>query len=823
MSTLINDIKYSFRQLLKNPGFSLIAIISLALAIGAITSVFSLYNALMLKTLPVRDAEQLRVLNWIGGVNANFTHCRVTGTPFGETTGNVVSYPLYCTLREQASGMADLFAFSEFEEFDPLTVIAGEETFTAHGLIVSGNFFNELGLEAQIGRTILPEHDQSRAEQVTVISSAIWRRCFNRDPGVIGQAVTLNRHRFTIIGVLDENFLGLSAGNRCDFYVPMSAQALVRPDCPLTETKTWWVQVMARISPGVGDEQLQASLGAVLNRFVKDHNLNDSDKPVRAVIENGNRGPLGSRQRIGKSLPILMGIVGIVLLAACINLASLLLARGASRQQEVAVRAAIGAGRLRLIRQGLTESLLIALAGTLGGLLLATWGKQFLFNMLWSSQIVVDLSLDLTILVFTIFICVGSALLFGLLPAWRYSRVNPIVSLKERSSSTLSRMRLGKWLVSIQTALALLLLVGAGLFMRTLINLYQVETGFNTKNLLVFSLDSSKTELEAQQIPDFHERVRSSIAALPGVLDVANSNLQLLDRGRNETTIDLPNRSDRHHILLLDISDSFLSTMGIPLLSGRNFSAVDHHGSDKVILINRKFAQSAFAGENPIGKILHIRGRDYRIIGVCGNIMYYDLKVPVESTVFMPYRQASGYPGRLYYEVRTASNPMALIPTIRKLLADSNANVPMSDIKTMATQLNESIANERSFAVLAMSLALSAVLLSCIGLFGLMSYYATQRTGEIGIRKALGAQSFDIGFSVLRSAISLVLIGTLIGIPLVLVASRLIRSYLFGIEPYDPVSICGATILLILVSIAAVILPVSRAAKIDPMKALRYE
>ncbi len=817
MSTLINDIKYGIRQLIKSPGFTAIAIVSLALAIGANTSVFSLYNALILKTLPVRDAGQLRVLTWAGDINANFSYCRVTGG-----TGNVVSYPLYCTLREQANGMADVFAFSEFEGFDPLTVIAGEETFTAHGLIVSGNFFEGLGLEAQIGRTVLPEHDQPQAEQVTVISSAIWRRYFNRDPGVIGRTVTLNRYRFTIIGVLPENFLGLSAGDRSDFYIPMSAQALVRPHCPLTAADVWWVQVMARLSPGVGDEQLQASLGGVLNRAVTDLSLNDSDKPVRAVIEDGSRGPLGSRQNIRKSLSILMGIVSIVLLAACANLASLLLARGASRQQEVAIRAALGAGSWRLIRQGLIESLIIALAGTAGGLLLAAWGNQFLLKMLWPSKVIVDLSLDVTVLGFTMLICIGSALLFGLLPAWRYSCVNLIVSLKERSSSALSRMRLGKWMVSIQTALALLLLVGAGLFMRTLINLYQVETGFNIKNLLVFNLDSSKADLEDRQMVDFHELVRSSIAALPGVLDVANSNIPLLNRGRSETTIDLPNRSDRHHILILNVSDSFFSTMGIPLLAGRNFSEVDHPASDKVILINRKFAQSVFAGENPIGKILHIRGSDYRIVGVCGDTKYYDLKMPVESTVFFPCRQHTGS-RRLTYQVHTALEPLSLVPAVRKLVADISPNVPMADIKTLAAQLDESIANERCFAVLAMSLALLAVLLSCIGLFGLMSYYTTQRTGEIGIRMALGAQPWDVGFSVLHSAILLVLTGAAIGIPLVLATSQLVRSYLFGIEPYDPVSIVGATTLLILVSLAAVWFPARRAAKTDPMEALRYE
>ena len=821
MTNIISDIKYAFRQLCKGPGFTAIAVVSLALAIGAITSVFSLYNALMLNTLPVRNAERLCVLTWAGNINAHFSYCRVTGTPTGEMTGNVVSYPLYCTLKEQASGLADAFAFSEFGGFDPLTVIAGEETFTAHGMIVSGNFFDGLGLEAQIGRTILPEHDQPQAEQVTVISSAIWRRCFNRDPGVIGQRITLNKHHFTVIGVLDENFLGLSIGDRCDFYVPMSAQALVRANCPLTDANIWWVQVMARMSSGVGDEQLRASLETVLNQAVTDLSLSDSDKPVRAVIEDGSRGPLGSRQRIGKSLPILMGIVSIVLLAACANIASLLLARGASRQQEVAVRAALGAGSWCLIRQGLIESLLISLAGAAGGLLLATWGKKVLFNMLWPSQVIMDLNLDVIVLGFAIMICIGSALLFGLLPAWRYSRVNPIVSLKERSSNALSRMRLGKWMVSIQTALALLLLVGAGLFMRTLINLYQVETGFNTSNMLVFNLDSSKADMNDQQMTDFHEQVLSSIAALPGVSGVANSNLRLLNRYRSETTINLPNRSDRHHILILNISDSFLSTMGIPLLTGRNFSEIDHPGSEKVILINQKFAQSAFAGENPIGKILHIRGNDYSIVGVCGDTKYYDLKMPIESTVFFPNRQHID--SHLTYQVRAGFEPLSLVPAIRKLIANINPNIPMANIKTLEIQLDESIANERCFAFLAMSLALLAVLLSCIGLFGLMSYYTTQRTGEIGIRMALGAQPWDVGFSVMRSAILLVLIGAAIGIPLVLATSRFVRSYLFEIQHYDPISIVGALILLICVSLAAVWFPARRASKIDPMEALRYE
>ena len=818
MSTFLNDIKYGIRQLQKNPFFVAIAVISLALAIGAITSVFSLYNALMLKTLPVSKAKQLRVLTWSGDINACFSYCRVTNG-----TGNVVSYPVYCTLKEQAGDMAELLAFSEFSEFDPLTAIAGKETFTAHGMMVSGNFFDGLGLEAQIGQTLLPEHDQPQAEPVTVISSAVWRRCFNLNPEVIGQKVTLNRRHFTIIGVLPENFRGLSATDRADFYIPMAAQVLLRPHCPLTSADMWWIQVMACLYPGVSDVQLGDSLNTWFKQTVEAEGLCHSDEPVRLMIEDGSRGPLGPKTDfINQSLWIVMGIAVIVLLAACANLTSLLLARGAARQQQGAIRAALGASSWHLIRQGLIESLLIALAGGIIGLLLATKGKEFLYNMLWPSQLIVDMRLDTMVLGFTLLICLGSALLFGLLPAWRYSRVNPIVSLRERSSSALSRMRLGRCMVSIQTSLALLLLVGAGLFVRSLINLYQVETGFNTKNLLVFDLDSSKADGQDQTAEDFHERVRSSLATLPGVLNVAHSNIRLLNRFRNETSITLPNQSDRHHLLVLNVSDSFFSTMGIQLLAGRHFNAGDQPESEKVMIINRKLAQCAFPYESPIGRILNIRESNYRIVGVCGDTKYYDLRMPVESTVFFPDRQHAGS-RRLTYQVHTALEPLSYMPAIRKLVADISPDVPLAEIKTQAIQLNESIAKERCFTVLTLSLALLAALLSCIGLFGLMSYHTTQRIQEMGIRMALGAKPRDVAASVLIHALRMVLVGLLIGIPLIIATSRFVRSYLFEIQPCDPISIVAAVLLLTGVSLIAVWIPARHAAKIDPMEALRYE
>jgi predicted permease len=825
MTTLSQDIRYGVRTLDKSPGFAAVAVISLALAIGVNTAVFSLYNSLMLKPLPVPRPGQLRVLTWVGDINAYFTYCRVESTPTGETSGNVVSYPLYCALRDRTADVAELFAFSEFNQFDPLTVVAGGETSTAAGLIVSGNFFDALGVPARAGRTIGPDDDRPEAEPVAAISHAAWTRCFKGDPQAIGRTVMLNRQSFTIVGVLPEGFQGPLGGSRCDFYVPMSAQSLIRPDCPLTASGVWWVQVMARLSRGADDRQLRTTLDVLFAQAVAAQGVSVSEKPVRMVVEDGSGGPLGPRRSLTKSLPVLMGIVSIVLLAACANLASLLLARGAARQQEMAVRAALGAGRGRLVRQCLTESLLISLAGAAGGLLLATWGRRVLLGMFWPSQVVVDLHNDVRVLAFATIVCVGSALLFGLLPALRFSRVQPAAFLKERASGGLSRMRVGRCMVSVQTALSLLLLVGAGLFVRTVVNLYRIETGFNTERLLVFKLDGRKTGLEGPRLVDCYEQIRTSIAGLPGVQAVASSNILLLSRWMNNSQAKIPGHSqdEGFSILGLSVSDSFLSTMGIPLLLGRNLSPADDGTARKVILVNQTLARRAFPDENPVGRALTINQNEYEIAGVFGDIAYADLKRSVEPTVFYSYRQTGGQISRMFYEVRTAADPLALVPAIRNAVAGVDRNLPMADIKTQAIQLDESIAQERSFAMLASGLALMAVLLSCIGLYGLMAYSVSHRTGEIGIRMALGATPRNVAWPILRSAFLTGAAGIALGLPAAAVGARIVRSYLFGVEPYDSITVLAAIVLLLVIAVLAAWIPARRAARVDPMVALRYE
>jgi predicted permease len=479
-----------------------------------------------------------------------------------------------------------------------------------------------------------------------------------------------------------------------------------------------------------------------------------------------------------------------------------------TRHHEFAVRAALGAGRGRLVRQLLTESVVLSLAGSLCGLLLAVWAKPVLARILWSQDTAPSLRNDMRVYGFVLAVGVVTTVLFGLLPAWRSVRSNPANHLKNRTSLGTPRLRLSKLLICAQVGLSLLLLVGAGLFARTLINIHRIETGFNSENLLVFRADTKGREAE----------FCSALSALPGVQNVAYANHPLLTMVRNDTRIPLPgNRSGQLHLLMLNVSETFLETMEIPMLRGRGFQAKDMEDTSQVAIVNQTLARSAFPDENPIDRILTIWQKSYRIVGVCGDSKYYDLKVANEPTVFLPSRHGA------CYTVRTATDPQTLVPMVRKTLAAIDPSVALSDAKTLRTRIAENTLQERSFAYLAASLAFLAVLQSCIGLYGLMAHNVTRRTSEMGIRMALGATPRIIAWPILRSALCMVGIGVVIGMPLVFVVVRLVRSYLFGIQPYDPVTIISAVVLLLGVALLAAWGPARRAARIDPMEVLRYE
>ncbi len=825
MQVLVQDLKYGIRTLLKSPGFTLIAVASLSLGIGANTAIFSLLNAALLRTLPVRQPHELRVLNWVGDSPLNMmTSGRTESTPGGLTTSDAFSYAAYRRFRDRADGFGEVVACSQL--FPGVTLTTHDGTHAVRGLMVSGNLFRGLGLAAIEGRTILPEDDQPQSSPVAVISYRCWEECFGRDLGVIGQAVALNGKSFTVIGVLPRDFLGLSY-TRSDVYVPLSAQPQLRPEVSLESDRNWILQVMARLRPGANEPQVQANLAVLWGQTVAEDNYPASHKLPALVLADGSRGLQIVRQDSVKSLLMLMALVTIVLLVACANLAGLLLARGAAHQSEMALRLALGAGRWRLLRQSLTEGVLLSLAGAAFGLLLASWAKALLFGLLWPAETPVDPKNDWRVFAFTLAVSLAAALFFGLLLAMRAARTDPIASLKNRSALGLPHLRLGEALISTQVGLSLLLLVGAGLFARTLINLHRVDTGFNTRNLLVFQLNASQAGYKDGQLVGFYEQVRMALAGLSGVQAVASSNLPLLTGWMNNSMAYVPGPAATSQtgtpILGLSVSDSFLSTMRVPLLVGRDFTGTDNQDGPKVIIVNNTLARTVFPNENPVGKALRINSTDYQIVGTCGDIAYASIKKSPEPTVFFPYRQRPSAVSRMYYEVRTAMDPMALVPVVRKVVADLDRNVPLSEIKTQAIQLEESIARERCFASLTSTLALLALLLSCIGLYGLMAYDVSRRTGEIGIRMALGAAPTNVLWAVLREALLMIAPGIAVGIPVALVIMRIIRSYLFGVEPYDATTLIGAAVSLLAITILAAWFPARRAAQVDPMVALRTE
>jgi len=484
----------------------------------------------------------------------------------------------------------------------------------------------------------------------------------------------------------------------------------------------------------------------------------------------------------------------------------------------LAVRAALGAGRWLLIRQLLTESVLIVLAGAGLGIVLASWGKTALFHLLLPPGAILDLHSDSRVLAFTLGVSLATPLLAGLLPAFRSTCGSSVAILKDRSGLGVPRLRLGKALVSVQIGLSLVLLMGAGLFARTLVNLYQVDAGFNTRNLLVFKVNASTAGYREKRA-EFHKQFATSLRSLSGVKAVGYSNFTLLDGHYNSRGYYLPHSSTRFSSKIIDVDQSFLTTMGIPLVLGRDFNASDFETAQKVVIVNQALVRSAFPDENPIDKTIRFSSdkEEYRIIGVCRDFRSYDIRRPSEPTILMPSGRGSSF------KICTAMDPQSLIPAVRKTLAAIDPAVPLSDIKTQAIQLDESIARERCFASLATALAVLAVLLACIGLYGVMAYNVARRTGEIGIRMALGATPRNIAWPILRSSLLMAADGIALGVPAVFATVRIVRSYLFGIEPYDSATLAGVVVLLIIVAVLAAWVPAHLAAKVDPMEALHYE
>jgi predicted permease len=820
---LDQDIRYALRTLARSPGFAAVAILSLSLGIGLNTAIFSLLNAVLLRSLPVRNPQELRVVNWVGRNPevSNYTGDGMVRTGIGLSYSGSFSYPAYREMRDRGTGFAEVFAYFPLSN---VTALVRGQASVAWGLMVSGNFFTGYGGQTLIGRPIAPEDDQPTAAPVAVITYRCWERCFSLDPGVIGQTITLNKNSFTVIGVLARHFAGPLPGDPSDFYVPLAAQPQLAHNFPLESAKCWWVRIMARLAPGANEKQAQASLGALFSQALQASN-NKMEQPG-ILLEDGRRGPLTQRQSVGDPLWVLLAVVGLVLLIACANLAGLLLARGAARQHEMTVRAALGANRGRLIRQSLTESILLSLAGGGVGLALVSWGNTALPKMLarYQEHLHFDTSLDANVLAFTFGVCVTAALLSGLIPALRASGVHPAAGLKDRSALGAPRLRLGKVLVAVQVGLSVLLVVVAGLMIQTILNLSRIDPGFDPENLLVFRLNAGQAGYKDTQLEDFFKNVRQSLAAIPGVRRVALSDLALVGGSFSSSGVSIPGRTagpnEELQASQLIVSDSFFSTMGIRLLLGRDFGPIDTATSPKVAIVNESFVRSVIPEKNPVGQEF-ITGDTYQIVGVCRDAKYKNLRDGIPPTMYFPYSQSPQ--GAMFFEVRSVLPPLALVPAVRKVVAAADSRIPVADLNTQQQLLDFSVLPERLFAWLGSFLALVAVLLSYIGLFGLMAYNVARRAGEIGVRMALGARPRDVARPIVREALLLAAAGLAAGVPVALALARIIRGTLYGVQPYDPATIVGGALILLVIAALAAWIPARRAAKVDPMSALRCE
>ena len=830
MKTIWHDMRYGLRQLRKSPGFTVVAVLSLALGIGANTAIFSMINGILYKSLPVRDPHELRVINWTCDIvhNVNMMSEIQGGyalTKLGTHSRGSFPYHAYRDFARQTQGLFDLFALSDGGY--SVTINAGGVPTSANARMVSGNFFKGYGAPVLIGRPITPEDDHLGAPPVAVLTYPIWQRVFGLDPHVIGRTLTVGKTGFTIVGVLPRRYVGPMAGqSRADFYVPLTAQRQLLPDERwLEKDYVWWIQMMGRLAPGADEVHIQASLEPLFSHVVNRSGA-EIDRPG-IVLKKGHQGILRNRRGTAEPFWLLQIVVGLVLLIACTNLAGLLLARGAARQHEMAVRAAMGAGRWRLIRQSLTESMILSLGGVCFGLVLSIWIRGALsgFRVGPLSHRHFNLRIDANVLMFALGAGVVTTLLSGLFPALRAGKTDPLAGLKDAGSSSAPRLRLGNMLVSAQMGMSVLFVVIGGLLCRTLTNLYRIDPGFDTENLLLVPIDPGESLSTPRDGQRFFDAVRQKIAGIPGVRSVALSNTTLTGGYGWSPAISIPSRPDERprdlDLIALSVSEGYFATLGINLLSGRDFRVTDTEGSQRVVIVNEEFGRLCFPDENPLGQFIVIDDEQHRIVGLCSDHKYCGLRRGISPILYRPHSQCEL--SSMTCMIRSLLPPLSLVPAVRKAVAEIDRNLPLEGITTQKLAIKAFARLERLMASLFGSFAFLGLALSCIGLYGLMAYNVARRTGEMGIRKALGARPWDVARPIFREALTLTAIGLAIGLPVALALARLGRAVFYGIEPHDPLTVIGTVVIMIAVAALAAWIPARRAAKIDPMEALRYE
>ena len=864
---MFQDLRFGARLLFKHKGFTLTAVLSLAMGIGANTALFSVVDAVLIRVLPVPEPDRLVLFEWQAGLP--FRRNGMSGTSFvptppGTEGDSLFRYDIFeKLLREQTqatqSPLSDLFACAPIHE---LSAVVDQQGEIISGQAVSGGYYTGLKVQPVLGRGITDGDDRRGAAPVVVLSHQFWQERFGANPEVIGQPLELNKVSFTIIGVTPPGFIGtLQVDEHPAVTVPLGCEPLMHGKRSRMGTANdpgvWWLDVIGRLKPGATSEQARESLNGTFQAAALEAmppprtenepaQLDPKDYP-RLIAESGSRGMLDTRRIYSTTIYGLFIVVAAVLLIACANVANLLLARATVRGGEIGVRLAVGAGRWRLIRQLLTESVLLSALGGAAGVLFAFWGKSALVALTDKNTGFlpndVDLSLNWRVLAFTVVVSLMTGVLFGLAPAWRGTNLDLATALKQSRRTIGAVSRLSKGLIVVQVALSLLLLVGAGLFLRSLYNLQQVKLGFNQENLLLFKLQPERGGYRDELLLQFYQQLFARLDNLPGVRAATFGRISLIADDNWVNGVLLPGETQmteaRHGTNRQMARENYFATMEIPRLAGRDFTAQDDARAPRVAIVNQAFGLKFFPGEEVLGKRVTLRAskREVEIVGVVADTKYRRQREEIQPLMYTPWQQESEAIGEMYFALRTTGEPTSLATVVRQAVRELDSSLPVTEVTTQEARAQATLGRERLYARLLSFFGVLALLLAAIGLSGVLAYSVAQRTNEIGIRMALGAQPANILRLVVWQGMKLVLLGLAIGAAGGYALNRLLESqhlgadgsreevarHLYGVSGSDPVTFAVIASMLAAIALVACWMPARKAGRVDPLTALRHE
>ena len=845
LDELRGDCRYAVRLLRQSPVFTATAVLSLALGIGANTAIFSLLEAVLWKRLSVPAPEQLRVLTWVSGpkIVMDSVWGNLSRTKTGATTSGSFSYPVAVELQRRTAIFDGLAAFKPIGR---ITAVIDGQAELVSGELVSGEYYRTLRLAPARGRAILPADDRLAADNtVAVISDGFWARRFGRNPLAIGRSFLLNQVAVTVVGVNPPHFSGLEPGENPDVFVPLSMQPTILPwrysrnPSLIGDPDYWWVLLIGRLKQPIDERRAESVLDLVLRQTVRATlpNTRGRDQPsVRLVSGAGGLGDL--RETFSTPLYVLVVLVGVVLLIACANLASLLMARAVARQREIGVRLSLGAGRGRIARQMLTEGLVLAVLGGLAGIAAGYWARQGIPRLLATPWQEPPLQADFNgrVLLASVAVTLLTGVLFSLVPAWQSTRVELTAWLKDGGRGTLGRSRrlTRRGLTVFQVALSVLLLVGAGLFVRTLWNLRMSDLGFRPERILLFNVDPPRSRYAGEARKALFQRIEDGIGRLPGVESASlssealvagsTSTTQVVPTGRAPTRDhgDRPWGSEAYQAWFNEVGNRFFETMGIPILHGRPIGRDDRADTLRVAVVNQQFVRRFFPSDMPLGRSFTHGKTTVTIVGICADARYARVSEPMPPTFYAPYSQAREL-GAMTFEVRTTADPMLMTKAIRDVVRTVDRDVPVFDVRTQIDQIDATLSRQRLFAALTSAFGLLALVLACVGIYGIMANSVASRIPEIGVRMALGAGRPRVLLMVLRETISLAGLGILLGIGAAAWLTRYIAGLLYELKPLDPMVAAGAVLLMLAIALLAGWWPARAASRLDPMQALRHE